>query len=135
MKKDIKAIKVTDVAVAIVPRSGEVSGEELWDTYLINLREEELTNVIIASKGYGQLEGRDKVTTTLRHFFETIPAQSAVKVEPIQPELFELANEYWVSFNLGQDMLDKKFVFVAGSITDDFMRNLPILDKPGVMIV
>lgn len=135
MKKDIKAIKVTDVAVAIVPRSDQASGETIWDTFLINLRQEELTNVIISSKGYGQLEGRDKVTTTLRHFFESVPAQSAVKVEPIQPELFELANEYWVSFNLGQDMLDKKYVFVAGSITEDFMRKLPILDKPGVMIL
>ncbi|MEM8585179.1 MAG: hypothetical protein AAGF87_12955 [Bacteroidota bacterium] len=135
MKKDIKAIKVTDVAIAIVPRSDEKTGEELWDTYLINLRDEALENVIISSKGYGQLEGRDKVTTTLRHFFEVVQPRSAVKVEPIQRELFELANEYWVSFNLGEDMLDKKFVFVAGSITPDFLRRLPILDKPGVMIV
>ena len=72
MKKDIKAIKVTDVAIAIVPRSDEKTGEELWDTYLINLRDEALENVIISSKGYGQLEGRDKVTTSLRHFFEVV---------------------------------------------------------------
>ncbi|MEL6667606.1 MAG: hypothetical protein AAFY36_08510 [Bacteroidota bacterium] len=135
MKKDIKAIKVTDVAIAIVPRSDEKTGQDLWDTYLINLRDEVLENVIISSKGYGQLDGREKVTTTLRHFFDSVPPQSAVQVEPIQRELFELANEYWVSFNLGKDMLDKKFVFVAGSITKDFLRKLPVLDKPGVMIV
>lgn len=133
MKKDIITIKVEQVAIAIAPREGNIA-DAIWDTYLINLREEPLENVIIASKGYGQLEGREKITTTLRHFFEVVSPKSATRIEPIQKELFEIANEYWVSFNLGKDMLDKKFVFVAGSVTEEHLREIPLLGRRGVMI-
>ena len=38
MKKDIPQLKVEDIAVAIVPRDDP--DDILWDTYLINLKEE-----------------------------------------------------------------------------------------------
>ena len=133
MKKDIITIKVEQVAIAVAPRDGNIA-DPIWDTFLINLRDEPLENVIISSKGYGQMEGREKITTVLRHFFELVEPMSATRIEPIQKELFEIANEYWVSFNLGKDMLDKKFVFVAGSVAEEHMRDIPLLGRPGVMI-
>lgn len=132
MKKDFALPAVTDVAVAVVPRTE--AGEELWDIYLINLREDPLENILITSQGYGSVDGVDKTTTVLRHFHQTLPAREAVKIEPIQPSLFGISNEYWVSFNDGEHMLDKRYTFAPGTISEDALEELPVLDRPGVMM-
>jgi len=131
MKKDIQNLKVEDVAVAIVPRDIK---DELWDSYLINLKAAELKNVLVNSKGYGEFKGDKVKTTVLRHFFEEISSESPMLIEPIQTKLFELTNEYWVSFVLDGHMYDKKFVFVRGSIHEDNFTTIPLLGKKGVMI-
>ncbi|MEL6142611.1 MAG: hypothetical protein AAFU67_13460 [Bacteroidota bacterium] len=131
MKKDITQLPVENVAVVISPRTGQAS-QELWDVYLVNQGNEPLSNVIISCRGYGELDGRDKTTTTLRYFFETVPAASSVLVEPIQPILFGIVNEYWVSFNQGDQMLDKKFVFAADSINAEACGHVAILERIGV---
>ncbi|MFQ5335348.1 MAG: hypothetical protein ACE5DN_04675, partial [Flavobacteriales bacterium] len=92
MKKDISFPAVNDVAMAAVPESGQ------WAVYLLNLKENDLTNVIIVSKGYGSKKGEDVKTSTLRHFWEKIKAGSFIKVELIMEELIGLSNEYWLSF-------------------------------------
>ena len=132
MKKDIAPPAVTDVAVAVVPRAE--AGEELWDIYLINLREDPLENILITSQGYGSVDGVDKTTTVLRHFHQTLPAREAVKIEPIQPSLFSISNEYWVSFNDGEHMLDKRYTFAPGTISKDALEELPVLERPGVIM-
>ncbi|WP_116105196.1 hypothetical protein [Lewinella sp. IMCC34191] len=130
MKEDIATPEVTDVSVAVVPRQD--AGEELWDIYLINEGNEALENVLITSQGYGSIDGVDKTTTVLRHFHQTLPPGEAAKIEPIQPALFGINNEYWVSFNRGEHMLDKRYLFKAGTISEDALRTLPVLDRPGV---
>ena len=136
MKKDIPNHKVEDLAIAIVPRELPVENpeEDLWDTYIINLKEEKIKNVLIASQGYGKLEGQELKTTTLRHFFEEIGPLEIMKIEPIQRKLFELTNEYWVSFNFDGYMYDKKYVFVKGSIAEYNFTLIPFLNRKGVMI-
>ncbi|MGB3799154.1 MAG: hypothetical protein WA952_05020 [Lewinella sp.] len=130
MKNDIATPEVTDVTVAVVPR--EDVGEELWDIYLINEGTEPLENVLITSQGYGSVDGVDKTTTVLRHFHQTLAAGEATKIEPIQPSLFGITNEYWVSFNRGEYMLDKRYLFEAGTISEEALTALPVLDRPGV---
>ena len=132
MKKDIVTPPVTGVAVAVVPRPD--TAEELWDIYLINLRATPLENVLITSQGYGSVDGVDKTTTVLRHFHQTLPAGEAVKIEPIQPSLFAITNEYWVSFNDGEQMLDKRYTFRPGTISSETVETLPVLDRPGVLM-
>ena len=132
MKKDIATPEVTDVSVAVVPRQD--TGEELWDIYLINEGDEPLENVLITSQGYGSIDGVDKTTTVLRHFHQTLGPRDAVKIEPIQPALFGINNEYWVSFNSGEYMLDKRYLFKAGTISDAALDTLPVLDRPGVRL-
>ena len=132
MKKDISPPAVTGVAVAVVPR--EDAAEELWDIYLINLRDTPLENVLITSQGYGSIDGVDKTTTVLRHFHQTLPAQKAIKIEPIQPTLFGISNEYWVSFNDGEHMLDRRYVFAPGTIDPQALTELPVLHRPGVIM-
>ena len=134
MKKDIPQYRVTEMAIAIVPREQQMTDELLWDTYLLNMRPEPIKSVLVSSKGYGQVEGEKMKTTTLRHFFEEIGPERAVKIEPIQTKLFGLTNEYWVSFVHNDYMFDKKYVFVQGSITEDHFTQIPFIQRSGVMI-
>jgi hypothetical protein len=130
MKEDIFIPKVEEMAVAIVPSEDP----EIWDVFLINLKKEPITFVLVNSTGYGEINGEALKTTTLRYFFETIGPETAVKIEPIASKLFALANEYWVSFVHNQLMYDKKYVFVSDSITTDNLTTVPYLQKKGVMI-
>lgn len=133
MKRDIPIHKVEDVAVAIVPRE-DMSEGELWDTYILNLKEDTINSVLISSKGYGKVKGEALKTTTLRHFFEEIKPGTAVKIEPIQSKLFHLTHEYWISFVLEDYMFDKKYIFVEGSIDEAHFTTIPIVNRKGVMI-
>ncbi len=130
MKKDIPQHKVEDLAIAIVPSDDN----EMWESYIINLKEEPIKSVFINSKGYGEVEGEKIKTTTLRHFFEQIGPLQIHKIEPIPSNLFKLTNEYWVSFQYDGYMYDKKYVFVKGSIDQLHFTPIPFLDKRGVMI-
>ena len=130
MKKDIPQHKVQDLAIAIVP--GE--DKELWDVYILNLKDEAIQGVLINSKGYGEKDGVEIKTSILRHFFEEIGPLQIEKIEPIQTKVFDLTNEYWVSFRYKDYMYDKKYVFVKGSISDINFTPIPFLNKRGVMI-
>jgi len=134
MKKDIPQRKVEDVAVAIVPREEGAETEELWDVFLVNLKEEPIKSVLVNSRGYGSIEGDKMKTTVLRHFFEEIGPLRCIQIEPIQTKLFDLTNEYWISFVYDDYMFDKKYVFVKGSISSSNFTTVPFLDRRGVMI-
>lgn len=129
MKKDIPQRKVEDLAIAVVPRD-----EELWDVYIFNLKDKPISNVLIQSRGYGNINNKATQTTTLRHFFEQIGPLQFHKIEPIQKEVFSLTNEYWVSFRYDGYMYDKKYVFVVGSIDEMNFTPIPFLNERGVMI-
>jgi hypothetical protein len=134
MLKDIKREEVEDVIVAIVPKDEQEGDEMLWDAYLINLKESEIENVIVASKGYGTYKGEDVKTSTLRHYLGTVERLDYTLIEPIQNEVFGLNNEYWVSFYIGKQIFDKKFIFLPESINREFFTQIPLLNKKGVMI-
>lgn len=135
MIKDIPNYKVEDIAIAVAPRpTDEPDNEHFWDSYLINLKEETITNVLINTRGYGEVNGEKMKTTVLRHFFEEIGPLQAVKIEPMQVKLFELTNEYWISFSHEDYMYDKKYVFVKGSINEENFTRIPFVDRKGVMI-
>jgi len=135
MKKDIPQYKVEDVAIAIVPREPEDGmEEELWDTFLVNLKEDAIRNVLVNSKGYGEIGGEEKETTILRHYFVEVGPKRCVQIEPIQPKVFELTNEYWVSFQHDGYMYDKKYVFVKGAISENHFTSIPFMNQRGVMI-
>ena len=129
--KDIPNFRVKDLGIAIVPRSED---DELWDVYIINFKEVAIDSVFVNSRGYGELDGEKIRTTTLRHFFEAISGNEMKQIEPIQTELFELTNEYWVSFMYEGHMYDKKYVFVKGSINEMHFTTIPYLERKGVMI-
>ncbi|MCB0706224.1 MAG: hypothetical protein KDC34_12975 [Saprospiraceae bacterium] len=131
MKKDIPIIKVEDIAIAIAPGAETA---DVWNSYIINMKGKAIQNVLINSRGYGELNGEEKTTTILRHFFEEIGPNQAVMIEPIMEQLFELTNEYWISFTHEGFMYDKKFIFVKGSVEAQYFTAIPYLDQKGVMI-
>ena len=118
MKKDIEIRKVQDVAIAIIPKD-----EEFWDVFLINLQDV-----------YGNIDGKYLKTTTLRYFYERIPPNTSVKVEPIQRKLLNITNEFWVSFQMSDYLYDKKYVFVSGSLNEMNFTTIPFHEVKGVMI-
>ncbi len=130
MKKDIPIKKVTDIGIAIVPSEDE----NFWDVFFLNLKDVDIINVLITSKGYGEIDGERVETTQLRYFYDKIGAEMAVRIEPIETKLFQLANEYWISFQHDGFMYDKKYVFVKGSFLEVNFTTIPIVNKKGIMI-
>lgn len=133
MKKDIKPPVVEDVAVAIVQEEGE-DGILVWNSYLLNLKDVEIEGVIVSTKGYGRKDKRDVKTSMLRHFLDTMGPKSFAKIEPIVDDLVGLSNEFWVSFYQDKVMHDKKYIFMAESLTEQNMIKVPLIEKRGVMI-
>ncbi|ADR20794.1 hypothetical protein MATR_15800 [Marivirga tractuosa] len=130
MKKDIDFSPVTGVELVIT--QSEKAGETQWDVYLINKNLIELETVMITSRGYGRIGSEEKETSVLRHMIEKVEEQSYARIEPIQPELFQLNNEYWVSYYILDQVFDKKFVFVPDSIKDENLQYIPELDLMGI---
>lgn len=135
MLKDIKRPEVEDIAIAIVPRLDPVENDEsLWEVHLLNLKEEQIDNVIVASKGYGSYKGEMVKTSVLRHYLGTMEPLSSMLIEPIQDRVFGLNNEYWVSFYINREIFDKKYIFLPESIHEDYFTVIPLLNRKGVMI-
>ncbi len=134
MKKDIVPPKVENVAVAVVHEENEL-GELIWNVYLINQRKDILENVLVSAKGYiTDVKGNETKTSILRHAIGNVEPNEYAKIEPIIEDVFALHNEYWLSFYIGYEMYDKKYIFLAETITKENLINIPILNKPGVMI-
>lgn len=133
MIKDLPDNEVKDIAVAVA-LEGESSESKTWYVYLINLKNEPVENVLITSKGYGEKDGEPVKTSVLRHMFPLVEGNAFKVIEPIDEQTFGLNNEYWVSYYIGTQIFDKKFIFLPESIVDSNFIKLPLVNKPGVMI-
>ena len=126
MKKDIPDNTVSGVTIAIAKKVED--GEEQWHAYLLNQNKFEIDNVLITSKGYGKKDGEEVKTSVTRQMIEHVAPNSATVIEPIDPALFVLNNEYWVSYYIKRDIYDKKFVFLSDSVTEEHMIPLSMLE-------
>lgn len=117
MIKDIKIPEVQHVTIAVA-RIKNIGESDEWKVYLLNHNEVPIENTLVASKGYGEKDGQKQETSILRHFLETIPAHGTALIEPIDPAVFHLNNEYWVSYYIGTQIFDKRFVFVPDTICE-----------------
>lgn len=134
MKKDLPENKVEDIAVAVVLEE-EAADDRFWKVYLINLKKTAINNVMVSSKGYGKLNGEDVKTSTFRHFIENLPANQFTPIEQIDEKLFAINNEFWLSYYVDGTIYDKKFIFLTESITESNFIRIPLINKPGVMIL
>lgn len=131
MKKDIEFPDVTGVDL-VVAKESEAGEEAKWAVYLINRNLIELETVMITSKGYGEIDGEKRETSILRHMIEKLEAQSYARVEPIDPAVFQLNNEFWVSYYILDQLFDKKFVFVEGALEEGNLQKIDELGLKGI---
>jgi hypothetical protein len=132
MKKDIDFPKVEGVKIAITFQMDD-SKNEFWDAHLINRNNFAIDNVMISSRGFGERNGEQIKTSVLRHFLEKVEAQSIVKIEPIQSELFSINNEYWISYYVNNQLFDKKYLFLPDSIVKENLIGLNPFGMIGVL--
>ena len=134
MLKDINNPVVDKIIVAVIRENDDPHEEDKWSVYLINLYDKKIENVLISSKGYGIHDGENVKTTTLRHLIEEIQPGESAKIEAIIEDVFGLNNEYWVSFYIGKEIYDKKYIFLPESIRKEHLILIPHINKQGVMI-
>ena len=133
MIKDLHENVVKDIAVVVALEAENIESKT-WYVYLINLKKEPIENVLITSRGYGEKDGEQVKTSTLRHMFPLVKSGGYVLIEPIDEQTFGLNNEFWLSYYIGTEIYDKKFIFLPESIVDSNFIKLPVINKPGVMI-
>lgn len=132
MKKDIPELKIEGVHLAVVRNANPGEADE-WSVYLLNHNDFVLETVLVASTGYGEKDGQEQRTSTLRHMFESIPAKGHTLIEPIQPDVFHLNNEYFVTYFHESKLYEKRFVFVPDTITEDNLSYIESLQLEGVI--
>ena len=132
MKKDINFLPVEGVQIVIARKENELGGHD-WRVFLINRNDVPIKTVFVTSKGYGLKNNEEQKTSTLRHFFMEVQPGAHEVVETIMPDVFHLTNEYWVSYFIGDQIFDKKFIFVPDSIVDENLVPVPTLGLEGIL--
>ena len=128
MKRDIDFIPVKDVTITI-----SHDEEENWNVFLLNRSESKLDTVLVTSKGYGHKNQEKQKTSLLRHSIPCLEPGMHALVEPIDPSVFHLTNEYWVSYFINDQIFDKKFIFIPETITEKNLTFIAELDAKGVL--
>ena len=129
MKKDIENREVLDIGIALIPDTDKEHGR-LWDVYLVNLKEEPITNVLINVTGQNeQGEGR---TSTIRYHIPELAALSYQHIEVMLPQVAKLTNQYWLSFQHDNYLFDKKYIVPADATDLDPDLIIPLIGKLGV---
>jgi hypothetical protein len=134
MKKDIIIPIVENVFLAAVQEWSDDFMEKVWYVYLVNDSDFLLESVMIVSKAFGTIDGEMKKTSLLRHAFIEVLAVSVVKIEMLEKSVLVLNNEFVVTFFMGNQLYDRKFIFKAHSITPDYVEEVPILFVDGIIV-
>ncbi len=132
MKKDITFHKVEGIAIAIVKRVNEAGIPE-WFVNFLNMNEFALDNVLIVSRGYGDIDNEKRATSTLRHMLPHVAGRSFEFIELIDSSVFRLTNEFWVSYYIGNQIFDKKFIFVPDTIIEENLTAIPFMEDKGIL--
>ena len=133
MKRDLPDNIVEEISVAVVLET-ETPNSKSWNVYLLNIKDTAIETVLITSKGYGLKDGKEVKTSILRHMIPVVGPKDFAKIEAIDEQVFGLNNEYWVSYYIGKEIFDKKFIFLPESIVESNFIKIPIVNKPGVMV-
>lgn len=133
MKSDLPENIVEDIAIAVVLEEAHIESSS-WKVYVLNLKDIDIQNVLVSSKGYGTLNGEQVKTSVFRHFIGDLKAKSSSAIELIDEKLFAINNEFWLSYYINGVIYDKKFIFLTESITETNYIRIPLINKPGVMI-
>ncbi|MBK5213212.1 MAG: hypothetical protein JJE55_06090 [Flavobacteriaceae bacterium] len=129
MRKDIEIPKTKNVHIVAVKEWDEDFTGQQWNVYLVNDREDEISTVLVLSRG----KSEDRKTSTLRHGLGNIPAKTASKVEFIPTEVLGFTNEYLVTFFAENKLFERKFIFGPNSISEENVVEIPVLESDGIL--
>jgi hypothetical protein len=132
VKKDIAIPVVKNVYIAVVKEWNEDFTSHDWMVYIINDSDQLLESVMIRSRGV-HTDGRK--TSTFRHAFKQVEAKKALKVELIMEEVFDFENEFVLTYFIGPLLYDKVYTAAPFSISEEFIKKLPIIDQEGVLLI
>ena len=135
MLKDIEEFKVEGVGIATVQEWDESVGDVVYNVYLLNTNDTPIEGVLVLSKGFGVIDGEERKSSVLRHFLDTVEGESFSKIEPIQHELFVLNNQYQLTYFSNGNMYEKTYLFKSNTIHPDNFKHVPIIKKPGVLLI
>ncbi len=129
MRRDIEIPKAENVhIVAIKEWDKDFTGQQ-WNVYLVNNREDEITTVLVMSRG----KSEDRKTSTLRHGLGNLEPKTAVKVEFIPTEVLGFTNEYLLTFFAENKLFERKFIFEPNSISEENVVAIPVLENEGIL--
>ena len=131
MKEHINFEPVEGVSIAIAKSDDPL--DTYWQVFLINSNPYQLDNVIVVSKGYSGTGDQKVQTSVLRHVFAQVKPKDHVLVEPIDPGIFHLTNEFWVSYYVEGKVFDKKYVFVPDTIVTENLISISSINRVGVL--
>jgi len=135
--KNIEFPKVEGVSIVIARQEpDENPGQTEWMAYVINTNPFPIVNVLVATKGYGEVGGEQQKTSILRHLIDRVEPGGSAPIERIDEQVLPLANEFWLSYykdEAGSKIYDKKFVFLPDSIIEANLIYIPQLDLRGIM--
>ena len=129
MKKDIEIPVVKDVYLAIIHEWNEEFLSKDWNVYIINDKEVQLDMVMAVSKGF---DG-DRKTSTMRHGIGVVASKSFEKIEVVQEEVLALNNEFFVTFYAEDKLYEKRFLFEKGTVAENKLTSVVIIEKEGVL--
>ncbi len=131
MKKDIQIPVVKDVYIAFVHEWNDEFLSNEWNAYILNNGSTPIALVLVVSKGYHG----DIKTATMRHNMEALGAKSYEKLEFVQKEVLDLTNEFFVTYYLKGKLYEKLFIFQKGSVTEQNLTQIPLLEREGVLAI
>jgi hypothetical protein len=134
MLKDIQEKVSEGVTLAAIY---ELDSEQqmVWNIYLLNYKDVPIEGVLIMSRGYGERNGEEITTSTLRHFVEKMPEQSVARIEPIDEDVFSITNEYLVTYYEGPTLFEKKFVFESYAISQKNLVFITFIGQQGIELL
>jgi len=130
VKKDIDIPKVENVYMAVVNEYNEIYKTNDWNAYIINDKNIDLEMLLILTKGYSET----KVTSTMRHKLDKLPAKSYAKIELLQEDVLQLNNEFKVTFFESNKMFDRTFLFRKNTINAKAFQKIPVMGVKGVLV-
>ena len=86
--------------------------------------------ILIVSRGYDA----KRETSLMRHKLEKLPAKSYAKAEWLQEDVFELNNEFRVTFFKEGKMYDKKYLFRKNTINTNAFQEIPLMNTKGILV-
>lgn len=129
MRKDIEIPKTKNVHIVAVKEWDKDFTGQHWNIYLVNDREDEISTVLIMSRG----KSDDKKTSTLRHGLGNLLPKTSAKVEFIPTEVLGFTNEYLLTFFAENKLFERKFIFEPNSISEENMVEIPVLESEGIL--